>query len=137
MNWKDKLKLEYIIEEDPFHRFKEVALICSWRGYSIIRKVVLVRIDHFNLAHLKLLLQKWHNDFVINYDDLTTRQKRRIENFPFIGEKFTLERKRYAKLYSYVDSEFLKYAKLKMIFVRVDFLDSYRVLPKTVICELL
>ena len=137
MNWKDKLKLEYTIEEDPFHRFKGVMLACSWRGYRLIIKTVETKPEHFNFDHQKLLLQKWHNDFVLNYDDLTTRQKRRIKNFPFIGEKFTLERKRYAKLYGYVDSEYLKYAKLKMIFVRVDFLDSYRVLPKTVICELL
>ncbi len=137
MNWKSMLELKYVVEKDVFQQFKTLTLFCSWRGYSLIRKCVMVKIKHFNFKHQKLLLRTWFDGFVLNYDDLTTREKYRIKNFPFVGEKFTLPRKRYAKLYSYVDSEYVEYAKIKMIFVRVDSGDSYRVLPKTVICELL
>ena len=136
MNWKNSIKINFVMEKGTMDNY---CMVCSHKGYLLFRKCV----EGYNLKlrYSKLLLKQWFNDSVVNYQDLTQRQQRRIDKYPFIGEKFTLEHKRYAKLYNYVDSEFLKYAKIKVILARTNYIRGesrgYRVVPKTVICELL
>lgn len=141
MKWKDKLELKYETEEDVFLQRKTLTLFCSWRGFLLIRKQVAVKPKHFNYNRLKRLLHQWFNDYVLNYDDLTTRQKRRLADLPFVGTEEVPKGERYGRLYDYVDSEFLEYAKIKIILVRVNYsrgeTGGYQVRPKTVIYELL
>ena len=137
MNWKDKLELKYTKEEAYYGAHMAAVLHCYWRGFLLMRKMVEVKKADFDFDHCKLLLRTWFDRSVLNYDDLTTRQKRRIENFPFVGEEWSDEFKRLHSYGCYLDPEYLKYAKIKVIRVRVSYGYSWSIAKKMVICELL
>lgn len=73
----------------------------------------------------------WVKDFVVNYDDLTYSQKYRLRKVKYLGVG-KRGRKKYGAL--------IDYAKLKSIKVRMPLPNDnkkYRLVTKTVICELL
>ena len=146
-DWKSQLEILFHDESSHYQLRWYYCLMCKWKGYPVIRK----SIDSFfngskkkfeiytkkNKKKFETELRQWFNEFILNYDDLTTQQKLRIRDKQFVGENKEKDCRGNRII---TDPTILKYAKIKRLrvrFVLPNDKKKYRLVTKAVICELL
>lgn len=166
IDWKAKLKILFEEERWSYNTRLAYCIMATWKGFPVMRhgieiksflsegteiqefeeeneltgETIIVKrevpkfIRWFNKTEIKKakqdakdMLVDWFNRMILNYDDLTSQQKHRLKKYEFIGEN----RK------EITDPSVLKYVRMKRIKVREPFGNSYILVNKTVIIELL
>lgn len=146
-DWKSKLEISFYDESSHYGLRWYYCLMCRWKGFPVVRKsihsvfpgnqMMFKKYKKKNKKKLGTKLREWFNEFILNYDDLTPQQKFRIKDKQFVGENKERDCKGYRII---TDPSILKYAKIKRLkvrFVLPNDKKKYRLVTKTVICELL